>query len=353
MRTQASFTSSPNAKEITDMKETLRELEQECRQCHPLSPLACVTNCSTWKLKNEYRRNFEKMKTPDFKLDLFNALKNRRRIQMLGIVLKCRCRLERLQNEMRRLGHRHSRETLLKEYLVPLMNAGLVQEEQEQYYATTFGSQVYGIVESLSEFECVLPPHSECYEEQVMQTLSQGPKSLAELQTAIGCKSIGRVLHRLQKAGLVETEPEKDYVFFFRTQRDPNMEVLSPTEEKVHLSIPEDGICAQKLAEKVQISLRRIYKYVRRLKGKKLVFARVRIRTYVLTEKGVHLAGVLESIEALVGEMVDAGERLNQNGGVFDVGVSKTPSVKLRDRESAVFPLSTVRFAQKRKTKNC
>jgi len=352
MRTQASFTSMPNAKEAASTEETLRELEQKCRQCHPLSPLVCVTNCDTWKLKNEYRKSFEKMKAPDFKLDLLNTLKNRRRIQILGTVLKCRYRLDRLQHEMRRLGYRHSQETLLKEYLAPLMNTGLIQEEQEQYYATTFGSQIYGIIESLSEFECVLPPHSECHEEQVLHALARGPKSLAELQTEIPFKSIGRVLRRLQEAGLVETEPEKDYVFFFKTQRDPNKEVLSPTERKVHSSILEGGISARKLAKKVQISLRRIYRYVRRLKGKKLVFTRTRTRTYLLTEKGVQLAEALENIQALVDEMLNAGEQLNQNGGVFDVGMSKTPSVTLKDRESVMFRLSTVQFAQKRKVRN-
>jgi predicted transcriptional regulator len=353
MKTQASFTSSSDAEEITRAKEKLRDLERECRHCHPLSPLACVTSCGIWKLKNEYRRNFERMKAPDFKLGLFNALKNKRRVQMLGIVLKCRCRLERLQNEMRRLGYRHSQETMLREYLAPLINAGLVQDEQGQYCATTFGSRVYEIMGSLDGLECVLPSHSKCYEEQVMRALAQGPKSLAELQTVMRSKSIGRVVHRLQEAGLVEAESEKDCVFFFRTQRDPNMEVLSPTEERVHSSIPEGGISARRLAEKVQISLRRVYKYVRRLKGKKLVFVRIRIRTYVLTEKGVQLAVALERVEALVEEMVDAGERLSQNGGVFDVGVSKAPSVKLREGESTVFPLSTVRFSQRRKSKSC
>jgi predicted transcriptional regulator len=341
-----------NAKETASTEETLRELEQKCSQCHPLSPLACVTNCSTWKLKNEYRKNFEKMKTPEFKLDLLNTLKNRRRIQILGTVLRCRCRLDKLQNEMRRLGYRHSQETLLKEYLAPLMNTGLIQKEQEQYYATTFGSQIYGIMGGLNEFECVLPPHSECHEEQVLHMLVQGPKPLAELQTVIPSKSVGRVLHRLQKTGLVETEPEKDYVFFFKTQRDPNKEVLSPTERKVHSSILESGISARKLAENVQISLRRIYKYVRRLKGKKLVFIRIRTRTYLLTMNGVHLAEALENIQSLVEEMLNAGEQLNRNGGVFDVGMSRTPSVTLKDRESALFRLSTVQFAQKRNIKN-
>ena len=72
----------------------------------------------------------------------------------------------------------------------------------------------------------------------------------------------------------------------------------------------------------------------------------------MLTEKGVQLAVALENMQALVEEMLDAGEQLNRNGGVFDVGMSKTSSVTLKDRENGMLRLPTVQFAQKRKVKN-
>ena len=85
------------------------------------------------------------------------------------------------------------------------------------------------------------------------------------------------------------------------------------TESKVYSNIPDDGISAKKLAEKTNLSLRRTYKYLRGLKGKKLVFARKTPKTYGLTEKGERLAWLLNELGKLVEETLSFSEEFRKH----------------------------------------
>ena len=82
------------------------------------------------------------------------------------------------------------------------------------------------------------------------------PKTYKELNQLIPSKSVARVLQRLSAAKLIQTPEERDYVYYFRTKRDPTKLKLSPTEEKVYGNIPSEGISAGKLADRTGISLR-------------------------------------------------------------------------------------------------
>ncbi len=95
---------------------------------------------------------------------------------------------------------------------------------------------------------------------------------------------------------LVQTSKEKNYIFFFRTRRNAFLERLSPTEDRVYQNIPDEGIYAGKLSNKSGISLRRTYKYLRKLKGKKLVFERRKPLTYSLTDRGVKVTSMLKNL---------------------------------------------------------
>jgi DNA-binding PadR family transcriptional regulator len=155
-----------------------------------------------------------------------------------------------------------------------------------------------------------LPPHSECYEEMVLTALLSEPRTREDLERAISSGTVTRVLNRLQSAGLVRATKENDYIFFFKTRRNPDKEKLSTTENRVYANIPEEGISARKLTEKVNISLRRTYKYLRRLKGKKLIFTREKPKTYALTDKGIQAGFMLQSIQNLVKEILEAAEQV-------------------------------------------
>jgi predicted transcriptional regulator len=74
---------------------------------------------------------------------------------------------------------------------------------------------------------------------------------------------------------------------------------LSPTEKRIFKAIPKTGIPARSLSREVGINLRRTYKYLRRLRDKKLVFALKMPRTYELTQSGTEIAKLLEEATRL------------------------------------------------------
>jgi DNA-binding HxlR family transcriptional regulator len=302
--------SEQNEEKKQDLSEMLRTLDAECRNCAPLNPLECVTRCKVWKLKNELRKLRETMDNPNFVKDLFNVLKNETRLHILNAIVKGRYSVSQLQKELKKAGYCHSQETIAEEYVRPLLDVGLAAETRDEYYATIFGGRLNEVLEGFPEFVEVLPAHSECYEETLLSNLLAGPKTFREVEELISPKVASRVLKRLKTVELIETPEERDYVFFFRSKRDPKKETFLVTERVVYDSLPEEGISAKKLAEKTGLSMRRIYKYLRGLRGKKLVFTRKTPKSYGLTEKGERLALVLQGLQDLIEEVWNSSEQV-------------------------------------------
>jgi len=299
-----------SAEKNSTLAEMLKTLDAECRKCAPLTPLECITHCNVWKMKNELRQLRETMDNPNFIKDLFNVLKNNTRLHVLKAIVKHRYSVSKLQEELKKAGYMHSQETIHQEYVRPLVAVGLAAETQKQYYATAFGGRLNELIGDFSEFAAVLPAHSECYEETLLGTLLSGPKTFEEIEALVSSKVASRVLKRLKTTGLIQTPTEKDYVFFFRSKRDADKDPLSSTERKVYDNLSEEGISAKKLAEKTEISLRRTYKYLRKLKGKKLVFTRRTPKVYCLTSKGAKLASLLHELQNLVEETWSFSEQI-------------------------------------------
>jgi DNA-binding HxlR family transcriptional regulator/predicted transcriptional regulator len=303
----ATYRSIPKNSHLAEMLHTL---DAECRNCAPLTPLKCITRCNVWKLKNELRRLRETMDNPNFIKDLFNVLKNETRLHILNAIVKNRHSVNQLQQELKKAGHNHSQDTINEEYLQPLMNVGLATQIRDEYSATMFGGKLTELLEDFPEFVNVLPAHSECYEETLINELRIGPKTFQEVETLISPKIASRVLKRLKTARLIETPEERDYIFFFKSKRDPRKETLAETERRVYIAIPREGISAKKLAEKIGLSIRRVYKYLRGLKGKKLVFTRKTPKLYGLTVKGEKLAFLLQDMQNLVEETWKSSEQV-------------------------------------------
>ena len=91
------------------------------------------------------------------------------------------------------------------------------------------------------------------------------------------------------------------------------METFTDTERKVYDSIPAEGISAGKLAKETELSMRRTYKYLRGLKGKKLIFIRKTPKAYGLTCKGEMLASVLQELQQIVEDTWSSSEQVMQN----------------------------------------
>ena len=284
----------------SDFEALLRILDEECQKCKPLTPLECISRCKTWKLKNELRRLRKTMENPDFMKDLMNVLKNGTRLRILLMITKSHYSVQKLQQELRTTGYSYSQNSVLEEYLRPLLKVGLAVEAQDQYYATTFGRRLTELIEAQANTVNFLPPHSECNEEAVLKALLSGPKTFEDINKLVSHKIVSRILKRLKKMDLVETPRERDYIFFFRSKRDPAKETFSSTHSKVYNEIPDEGISAKKLAEKTGLTTRTTYKYLKGLKGKKLVYRRKMPKAYCLTAKGEKLASLLNELYTLV-----------------------------------------------------
>lgn len=294
------------AKEKTRMELALESADEQCRSCRPPTPLDCIGSCKVWRFRNELRQLCGVLAEKDFRNTLLNTLKNQRRLKILEILSKSGFSVLQLQQELKMLGYGHSQETIMNEYVEPLIAVGLVSENSNHYKTTAFGIEMTQLFTGLHDIEDVLPPHSECYEEKTVEALFEGPKTYEELKLVIPSESLKRSLARLLKANLLTKNGENNYVFYFRTKRPSKKERLSSTEERVYESIPEEGITGEKLAEKVRISLRRTYKYIRKLKGKKLVFKRKHPKTYALTAEGMKIAVLIEKLCELIREFTEA-----------------------------------------------
>ena len=288
--------------ENRDLSSMLKTLDAECRNCAPTSPLECITRCQVYKLKNELRKLRETMDNPNYIKELFNVLKNETRLHILKAIVNGRYSVSQLQQELKRTGHSHSQDTINEEYLQPLMAVGLATESRDEYYATTFGGRLTNLLGAFPEFAEMLPAHSECYEETLLRALLSGPKTFEEIESLISSKIASRILKRLRSVGLIETPEERDYIFFFKSKRDPSKETFTDTERKIYDTISDEGISAGKLAKETGLSMRRTYKYLRGLKGKKLVFIRRTPKAYDLTCKGEMLATVLQELQQIVDE---------------------------------------------------
>ena len=344
MEYRTNMTLLHGAEKQTRLADLIGEMEKTCKNCKPLSPVTCVSGCKNWKLKNEFRKLHEKTRSSDFMTKLLNTMKNQRRLQLLEMISQEPHSLIQLQQKLRKLGFNHSQQTICREYLNPLMTVGLADEYQNLYYSTLFGRRISDMTKDFPNLEAFLSPHSECYEETALDALMKGPRTLEGLRGIIPEKSLGRVLGRLQKAALAETNAEKDYVFFFATKRSPDNSDLSPTEKKVYQGIPKEGISARSLAREAAISLRRTYKYLRRLKGKKLVFTRKKPTTYSTTAKGVKVGTMLEDVHKLAVEALTATTHLVGDENLTElVELNAEPAGKKRKNQLFV-PLTTIQL---------
>jgi len=304
------LSSTRKAENNQDLAGMLRSLDAECRNCAPITPLECINRCQVYRLKNELRTLREAMVNPNYIKELFNVLKNETRLHILQAIANGRYSVSQLQQQLKRAGHSHSQDTISEEYLRPLMAVGLAIETRDEYYATTFGGRLTEVLEYFPEFVEMLPAHSECYEEIILQSLLEGPKTFEDIEALISPKIASRILKRLRSSGLIETPMERDYIFFFKSKRDPGKETFTITERRIYDAISIDGISAGRLSKETGLSMRRTYKYLRGLKGKKLVFLRRTPKAYGLTCKGEMLASVLQGLKEIVEETWSSSEQI-------------------------------------------
>jgi predicted transcriptional regulator len=297
---------SQTAENTTELTDILAKADVLCRYCNPASPMDCVERCKIWRTKNEFLEINKIICRDDHIHNLLNATKNSRRKKVMDALSERPQETKGLQEYLKESGYRHSQHTLNNEYVEPLIETGLVKRDGTKYHLTLYGIKFHQILNKFN-IENPLPPHSRCYEEIVLKKLQEKPKSYVELSKSLTQKSLSRTLKRLLETGLITKSASSEYVFYFRTKKVPK-KPFSPTEKKVYNSIPDVGTSARQLSNKVGITIRRTYKYLRKLRRRRLVFTRKKSRTYMLTPNGTKLADFLEETAKLVLDASKASE---------------------------------------------
>ncbi|MCL2172757.1 MAG: hypothetical protein LBH62_03795 [Nitrososphaerota archaeon] len=279
-----------------EASENLKNLEDMCKSCSPITPVQCISLCKFYKLKNELRNLRNILDNPVYATDFFNVLKNQTRFQVFQMILNGKCSLIKIQQELKNTTVAYSQYSISADYIQPLITMGLVTESLGKYNATLFGVCINNLLDGFYDFIQKLPAQSEGYEEALLILLLLGPKSRQEIQQVISPIIISRILKRLTTSNLINSPSDRNYIFFYRSKRDPTLEKLTEPELKVYQAIPNQGAGVDKLAKLVGLSQRRTYNHIRHLKGKKLVFTRNIPLTYSLTPDGQKLAIILQNL---------------------------------------------------------
>jgi len=276
-----------------DLSEIYKEARRYCRDCEILSPMTCLEQCSIWKLKNELFELNQIVKRNMHVIDLLNAVKNRKRCKIIQILRRQSLTSDELQDHLKKEGFYHSLTTITNSYLKPILKAGIVKEESGRYRLTFYGRKIYVIL-SKEELQGMFPRGSNCYEEFCLLALGAGSKSFKELCSVVSQKALGRTIKRLEEKSLVTRNRPSGRVLYYKT--NGKLDKFSPTERRVFDAISQSGMTVHDLTQKVGITIRRTYKYLKRLESKKLVVCQRRPTTYVLTPVGRRIANCLNEM---------------------------------------------------------
>lgn len=279
------------------LEQTLHVIDERCKGCDGASPIFCIDQCETWKVKRELRKVKSVLSEDNHRLKLFNAIKNKRRLTILDVLCSAASSIDSLQTKLKKYRFHHSQKTI-NQYLKPLLKAGLVQRSGKRFGPTLYGRKVHGAIVRHG-FSGELPTNSDGYEEKTLTNLLDGAKTRSQLLKVAPAENLSRTLKRLRERDLISNNPAGDRVFYFRTKRPLSLEHLSPTQKRICRAIPQAGISARPLSKAVGINLRRTYKYLRGLRGKKLVFRRIEPLGYELARRGRAIAEFLEEIATI------------------------------------------------------
>jgi DNA-binding HxlR family transcriptional regulator len=227
--------------EASSLTDALDKAENYCKSCKTSSPMVCVERCDIWRMKHEILEIRRVVGENTHTCQLFNVLKNKRRLKILDTICEHSRNMKELQRHLRKNGFNHSRTTIVENYIKPLIKVGLIREDGVTFKATFYGRKIHDLLMKLGSLG-LLPTHSCCYEEVVLRELNT-PKTFNELATRVPPKSLSRILMRLRAKKLLAERANPHYVFYHKAKGKPKMR-LSPTEKRVFDAIPQAGIPA-------------------------------------------------------------------------------------------------------------
>lgn len=265
----------------------LKEIQEICENCRPSSPIMCIELCEIWKLKREYRDEYAALQNKPNLIILLKAAQHGIRRQILEMLLEKPTSLleiyEALKTTDSHLSLNHTRD----KHIQPLIETNLIHQEDEHYYITTTGKNIYTILTN-SELD-KYPLHESGHDEEVLRALYSNPHTYNELTEVIPKNSVYRSLNRLQEQGLIVKSEFSGRVVYFATKRRPTRK-LSPIEAQIFKALIKEALPVKDISEKVGVSVRRVYEYLKQLRYKQHVGKEEKPILWKITEKGKVIA---------------------------------------------------------------
>jgi hypothetical protein len=168
--------------EASNLTDALDKAENYCENCTTSSPMVCVERCDIWRMKHEILEIKRVVGEKTHTRQLFNVLKNKRRLKILDTVCAHSRDLKGLQRNLRKNGFNHSRTTIFENYVKPLIKVDLIREDGVTFKATFYGRRIHDILIKLGSLD-LLPAHSCCFEEVVLRELNT-PKTFNEFDNS-------------------------------------------------------------------------------------------------------------------------------------------------------------------------
>ncbi|MCW4041912.1 MAG: hypothetical protein NWE83_14320 [Candidatus Bathyarchaeota archaeon] len=265
----------------------LKEIQEICENCRPSSPIMCIELCEIWKLKREYRDEYTALQNKPNLIKLLKAAQPDSRHKILEMLLEKPTSLLEIYETLKTMDSPLSLNQARDKHIQPLIETGLIHQQDERYYITTTGKNILNILTN-SELQ-QYPLHSNGNDEEVLRALYSNPHSYNELTEVIPKNAVYRSLNRLQEQGLVVKSEFSGHVVYFATKRRPTRK-LSPIESQIFKALIKEALPVKDISEKVGVSVRRVYDYLKQLRYKQHIAKEEKPILWKITEKGKAIA---------------------------------------------------------------
>jgi predicted transcriptional regulator len=265
----------------------LEEIQEICTNCRPSSPIMCIELCEIWKLKREYRDEYAALHNKPNLIKLLKAAQNDRQRKILEILLEKPTSLLEIYEKLKTMDASLSLNQARDKHIQPLLDVSLIHQEDERYHITPTGKNIYNILTN-SELD-KYPLHSNGNDEQVLRALYSNPQTYNELTEVIPKNAVYRSLNRLKEQGLIVKSEFSGRVVYFATKRRPTRK-LSPIESQIFKALIKEALPVKDISEKVGISVRRVYEYLKQLRYKQHIAKEEKPILWKITDQGKAIA---------------------------------------------------------------
>jgi DNA-binding transcriptional ArsR family regulator len=271
---------------------SIKDLDQRCRTCFVTNPMACREICDIWKLKQEYLGLKKEISEKPDASTVMATVTDHANMKILQVLSAGPSDLENLKAKL----WSSKTTTEFGRSIEALLKAGLMHVEGERCYITPAGCKTLNTLEEYGPLEL---EKIDTLNEKVIRMLAQGVATIDELSKEIPRTELTKTIEQLRIYGMVTKTSGRNQVLYFATKRRPTRR-LAPAEMAIFKTLPKQGISAQELSKKLDLTLPSVYRYLRLLRYKRHVVQRKQSETFELTSTGSQIADALKKVERAI-----------------------------------------------------